>query len=80
MRPEDLRRSSNRLGKWSEGRTEESPCEIAGMRCKCSGWTGLPLNPSGPQIGDCRSLESEEPVLWLACGGDLGTPAPRLFP
>ena len=39
-----------------------------------------PLNPSGPQIGDCRSLESEEPVLLLVCGGDLGTPAPRLFP
>ena len=38
------------------------------------------MNPSGPQIGDCRSLEPEEPVLWPACGVDLGTPAPRLFP
>ena len=24
-----------------------------------------PGDPSGPQIGDCRSLESEEPILWL---------------
>ena len=26
-------------------------------------YDGSPGSPSGPRIGDCRSLESEEPVL-----------------
>ena len=55
MRPEDLRRSSNRLGEWNGGRTEESPCEIAEKRCKSSGWT-----LTGPQIGD-RLLPPKTP-------------------